>query len=116
MRFERLVAAVVGSLPPHIVAMMDNVDVLVADEPAPEQRSRGEDPESLFGLYEGVPLTQRSGYNLALPDRITIFRKPLEAVCETEAELIEEIRITLLHELAHHLGFEEDRIDELGLA
>lgn len=112
-----MVAGVLRSLPPHIVAMMDNVDVVVADEPTPDQQSRleAETEYSLFGLYEGVPQTQRAGYNLALPDKITIFRKPLEAACASEDEMIEEIRVTVLHELAHHLGFDEDRIDELGL-
>ena len=97
--------------------MMDNVDVVVADEPTPEQQSRlaSEPDDSLFGLYEGVPLTQRAGYNLALPDKITIFRRPLEAACATEDEMVEEVRVTVLHELAHHLGFDEERIDELGL-
>lgn len=115
LRFERIVATVLKSLPPHIVAMMDNVNVTVADQPTAEQRSRNSDVDSLFGLYEGTPLTQRAGYSLALPDQITIFRKPLEAAFEDELDLAEEIRITVLHELAHHLGFEEDRIDELGL-
>jgi predicted Zn-dependent protease with MMP-like domain len=112
-----MVAGVLRSLPPHIVAMMDNVDVVVADEPTPEQHSQleAEGADSLFGLYEGIPLTHRAGYNLALPDKITIFRRPLEAVCDSEEEMIQEIRVTVLHELAHHLGFDEDRIDELGL-
>jgi len=115
LRFERIVASVLKSLPPHIVDMMDNVSVVVADEPTAAQRAQDSEAESLFGLYEGTPLTQRSGYAFALPDQITIFRRPLEAACETEDELAEEIRITVLHELAHHLGFEEARIDELGL-
>jgi len=115
IRFERMVASVLRGLPPHIVAMMDNVDVVVADRPTGEQRSRGSDPDSLFGLYEGIPLTERASYTFALPDRITIFRKPLEAACESDDELVDEIRVTVLHELAHHLGFEEERIDELGL-
>lgn len=115
LRFERIVASVLKSLPPYIVAMMDNVSIAIADVPTAEQRDQNPDAESLFGLYEGTPLTQRAGYSLALPDQITIFRKPLEAVFEDESELAEEIRITVLHELAHHLGFEEDRIDELGL-
>lgn len=112
-----MVAGVLRSLPPHIVAMMDNVDVVVADEPTPEQQDRlaAEADDSLFGLYEGVPLTQRAGYNLALPDKITIFRRPLEEACDSEDEMVEEVRVTVLHELAHHLGFDEDRIDELGL-
>ena len=115
IRFERIVASVLKSLPPHIVAMMDNVSIAVADAPTAEQRAQNPDADSLFGLYEGTPLTHRAGYSLALPDQITIFRKPLEAAFEDESELAEEIRITVLHELAHHLGFEEDRIDELGL-
>ena len=115
IRFERIVASVLKSLPAHIVAMMDNVTITVADQPTAEQRTQNADAESLFGLYEGTPLTQRAGYSLALPDQITIFRTPLEAVYADESELAEEIRITVLHEFAHHLGFEEDRIDELGL-
>ncbi len=115
LRFERIVATVLKNLPPHIVDMMDNVSVVTADEPTAAQRARDHDAETLFGLYEGTPLTQRSGYSFALPDQITIFRKPLEAAFTDEDELAEEIRITVLHELAHHLGFEEDRIDELGL-
>ena len=115
LRFERIVASVLKSLPPHIVDMMDNVHVVIADEPTAAQRAQDPESDSLFGLYEGTPLTQRGGYSLALPDQITIFRKPLEAACETDSELAAEIRITVLHELAHHLGFEEDRIDELGL-
>ena len=115
LRFQRIVATVLKNLPPHIVDMMDNVNVLVADQPTAAQRDRDLGSDSLFGLYEGTPLTQRGGYSFALPDQITIFRKPLEAAFENDADLAEEIRITVLHELAHHLGFEEDRIDELGL-
>ncbi len=115
LRFERIVASVLKGLPPHIVDMMDNVNVVVANEPTAEQRSRGPESDSLFGLYEGTPLTQRGGYAFALPDQITIFRRPLEDACDSDEELAEEIRITVLHELAHHLGFEEDRIGELGL-
>lgn len=115
LRFERIVASVLKGLPPHIVDMMDNVNVVVANEPTAAQRAQDSESDSLFGLYEGTPLTQRGGYAFALPDQITIFRKPLEAACETDEELAEEIRVTVLHELAHHLGFEERQIDELGL-
>ena len=74
----------------------------------------GED--SLFGLYEGVPLTQRGGeYHLVPPDRITIFRGPLERACASPQAIAREVRITVMHELGHHLGFEEDRLEELGL-
>ena len=98
--------------------MLDNVDVVVEDEPTPEQIGRRDaDEETLFGLYEGVPLTERgSGYSLVLPDKITIFRGPLERAFDSPAEIAREVRITVVHELAHHLGFEEGRLDELGLA
>lgn len=95
--------------------MLENVDVVVADEPTQEQLAQLGAEDSLFGLYEGIPQTERSGYNLALPDKITIFRGPIERACENDAEIAEEIRITVLHELAHHIGFDEDRIEELGL-
>jgi predicted Zn-dependent protease with MMP-like domain len=95
--------------------MLENVDVVVADEPTPDQLSQLGADDSLFGLYEGIPQTERSGYNLALPDKISIFRGPIERACDDDAEIAEEIRITVLHELAHHFGFDEDRIAELGL-
>lgn len=115
MRFEREVERVLRSLPPDISAMLENVDVVVADEPTADQLGHVETEDSLFGLYEGIPQTERSGYNLALPDKITIFRGPIERACSTDAEIAEEIRVTVLHELAHHIGFDEDRIEELGL-
>ena len=119
-RFERLIARALDALPPDVVAMLDNVDVVVADEPTVEQLGRrhpGEDEDTLFGLYEGVPLTERgSGYTMVLPDKITIFRGPLERTCRSPVEIAREVRITVMHELAHHLGFEEDRLDEIGLA
>lgn len=121
-RFERLVARALDDLPPEVAAMLDNVEVVVEDEPTPEQIGRrGQEPgdagDTLFGLYEGVPLTERgSGYSLVLPDKVTIFRGPLERECASPAGIAREVRITVAHELAHHLGFDEDRLDELGLA
>jgi predicted Zn-dependent protease with MMP-like domain len=116
-RFERLVARALDTLPPDVVAMLDNVEVVVEDEPTPEQIDRrGGEEETLFGLYEGVPLTQRgSGYTLVLPDKITIFRGPLERACRSPAEVAREVRITVIHELGHHLGFDEERLNELGV-
>lgn len=89
--------------------MMDNVVVLIEDE-AP-----ADDPE-LLGVYEGTPLTERDGWWAAgaLPDRVTIFKGPLERLCETPAELREEITITVIHEVAHHFGIDDDRLHELG--
>ena len=117
--FERLVGRALSELPPDVAAMLDNVEVVVEDEPTPEQiGQRGaDDGETLFGLYEGVPITERgAGYTLVLPDRITIFRGPLERAFDSPVEIAREVRITVVHELAHHLGFDEARLDELGLA
>jgi len=87
---------------------MDNVWVMV------EERARGED---LLGLYEGVPLTERDTYGgMALPDRITIYRRPICEMCETEEEVVETVRDTVIHEVAHHFGIDDDRLDELGWA
>ena len=92
-------------------AWCGNVVVLVEDEP-PE----GE-PDDLLGLYDGVALTERdSTADLQLPDRIFVFRGPLLDMCETEEELVEEVRITVVHEIAHHFGIDDDRLHELGYA
>ncbi len=97
--------------------MLNNVEIVVEDEPTPEQLGDGEDGDELFGLYEGTPLTARgSDYSLVLPDKITIFRRPLERACQTPEEMADEIRVTVIHELAHHFGIEEDRIADLGWA
>ena len=127
-QFERLVARALDELPVAVLAMLDNVEVVVEDEPRPEQiaadrlRHRGEsqthdDGETLFGLYEGVPLTERGqGYSMVLPDKITVFRGPLERACRSRQELMREVRVTVVHELGHHLGMDEDRLEELGWA
>lgn len=105
--------------------MLDNVEVIVEDEPTDEQLALGRgypgqaggDEETLFGLYEGVPLTRRgSDYHLVPPDRITIFRGPLERACSSPQVIAREVRVTVMHELGHHLGFEEERLVVLGLA
>ena len=125
-RFERLVARALDGLAPEVAAMLDNVDVIVEDEPTaeqlalgrgyPEHPAPGSDDETLFGLYEGVPLTRRgSDYHLVPPDRITIFRGPLERAFRSPQAIAREVRITVMHELGHHLGFEENRLEALGL-
>jgi predicted Zn-dependent protease with MMP-like domain len=127
-RFERLVARALDGLPPEVVAMLDNVDVIVEDEPTSEQLALGRGypvqseggaeryEDSLFGLYEGVPLTHRgTDYHLVPPDRVTIFRGPLERAFQSPQAIAREVRVTVMHELAHHLGFEEDRLLDLGL-
>jgi predicted Zn-dependent protease with MMP-like domain len=106
-RFEQIVQAALDSLPPEIARALDNVAVVIEDE-------NPEDPD-LFGLYHGIPLPERgSGYSGALPDRISIYRLPLEDEFEDPVELEDEIRITVLHELAHYFGIDEDRLAELG--
>jgi predicted Zn-dependent protease with MMP-like domain len=113
-RFERLVARALRDLPEGIHLMLDNVAVVVEDEPSPEHLAES-DGDTLFGLYQGVPLTERgSGYSMVLPDKITIFRRPIEDACSTPREIEDEVRITVVHELAHHLGIDEDRLEELG--
>jgi predicted Zn-dependent protease with MMP-like domain len=105
--FEEHVRAALDSLPPQLADALENVAVVIRDE-------HPEDPD-LFGLYEGTPLPERSGASVGhLPDQITIYRLPLEESFRDPAELEEEIRITVLHELAHYFGIDEDRLDELG--
>lgn len=107
--FEDAVSDALDEIPEELARMMDNVVVLIEDE-AP-----ADDPE-LLGVYEGTPLTERDGWWAAgaLPDRVTIFKGPLERLCETPAELREEITITVIHEVAHHFGIDDDRLHELG--
>jgi predicted Zn-dependent protease with MMP-like domain len=105
--FEEVVRAALDSLPPELAGALENVAVVIEDENA-------EDPD-LFGLYHGIPLPERgSGYAGALPDKISIYRLPLEDEFDDPAELEDEIRITVLHELAHYFGIDEDRLAELG--
>jgi len=116
-RFEKLVLAALDSIPEPIRARMDNIDVVVDDEPTPHQRAALElaPDEVLFGLYEGTPLIERGILSDPLmPDKITIFKRALEDACDSEEEITEEIRRTIVHEVAHHFGFDEDRLAELG--
>jgi predicted Zn-dependent protease with MMP-like domain len=117
--FEELVLQALAGLPSDIRLLIDNVEIVVEREPTVEQlEAAGIDPDSdetLFGLYEGVPLTERGvDYGLVLPDRITIFQGPLEEFCESREEIIREVRTTVVHELAHHFGISDERLRELG--
>lgn len=108
-RFDELVSDALDLIPPQLAAVMDNVVVLVAD--------RNDDEDDLLGLYEGVALTERdSHYAGSLPDTITIYRDALLDVCDDEAEVVEEVKITVVHEIAHHFGIDDDRLHELGWA
>jgi predicted Zn-dependent protease with MMP-like domain len=117
-RFDRLVDMAFASIPARFRAALDGVAVVIADEPSPEQRRENglARDETLYGLYEGVPLNEWGGDWLPVPTRIVLFRLPLEADFPDPDDLADEVRITLLHELAHHLGIEdEDRLRELGI-
>ena len=106
-RFEELVGDALDGIPDELAARMDNVVIRVQDD------SRA----GLLGLYEGIPLTKRQDYGgLAMPDRITIYRRPILQRCRTEEEVVEQVRITVIHEVAHHFGIDDDRLDELGWA
>ena len=106
MTFDDHVRAALDELPPHIASALENVAVVVEDE-------NPDDPD-LLGLYHGVPLPERGDMAGALPDKISIYRVPLEETFSDPRELQDEIRITVLHELAHYFGLDEDRIAELG--
>ena len=109
-RFEALVDQALDDFPDELTQLVRNVVVLVEDEPP-------DDEPDLLGLYDGVAMTERDGsYGLELPDRIFIFRNPLLDMCESEEELIDEVRITVVHEVAHHFGIDDDRLHELGYA
>ncbi|WP_418275088.1 metallopeptidase family protein [Isoptericola jiangsuensis] len=109
--FESAVSDGLDQVPAELTRLMDNVVVLVEDD-AP-----ADDPE-LLGLYEGVPLTERGEAWAAgsLPDRITVYRNPTLAICESPDEVAEEVAITVVHEIAHHFGIDDDRLHELGWA
>ena len=105
-RFEELVADALDSIPPELGSYMDNVAVFVEDVPP----RRG-----LLGLYVGVPLTARgSSYAGVMPDRITIYRRPICALAVTEDEVVSYVRTTVIHEVAHHFGIDDPRLRELG--
>jgi len=107
-RFDELVSLALDTIPAELSAQVDNLVVLVEQHP-PEAEP------GLLGLYEGVPLTERDrGYAGLMPDRITIFRSSLLEMCEDEEEIVEEVRITVVHEIAHHFGIDDDRLHELG--
>ncbi|XVQ85334.1 metallopeptidase family protein [Microbispora siamensis] len=105
-RFEELVAEALDTIPPDLAKVMDNVVVVVVDDP-PEP--------GLLGLYTGIPLTERGDwYSGVLPDRIEIYRNTTLEICETEDDVVEEVRVTVVHEIAHHFGIDDERLHELG--
>jgi len=114
--FRRLVSEALEALPVEFLEKMNNVEVVVEDLPSPDQQAlAGGDAGDglLMGLYEGTPLTERQTDYASLPDRITLFQDNIEAACETDEEIREEVRTTVLHEIAHHFGMEDERLYEL---
>jgi predicted Zn-dependent protease with MMP-like domain len=106
--FDDLVADALDRIPPPLAALMDNVVVLVEAEPPPD------DPE-LLGLYVGTPLTERdSGYTFRPPDQVFVYRGPLLRMCEDTEDLAEEIEVTVVHEIAHHFGIDDEQLHEWG--
>ena len=109
--FEDAVRDALDQIPGELAAQMSNVVVLVEDDPP-------DDDPDLLGVYDGVPLTERGEFWAAgaLPDRITIFRRPTLAMCESREEVVEEVVVTVVHEIAHHFGIDDERLHELGWA
>jgi len=105
-RFAELVADALDGIPEELGRLMDNVNVFVDDHSPPGR---------LFGLYEGIPLTHRDQYGgMVMPDKITIFRQTICAACRTEAQVTRQVGVTVVHEVAHHFGISDARLDELG--
>jgi predicted Zn-dependent protease with MMP-like domain len=105
--FEALVEQALDEIPDELAHVVRNVVVLVEDDPP------ADDPD-LLGVYDGVSLTERGADHTGLPDRIMIFRRPLLEICETPEELVREVRITVVHEIAHHFGIDDERLHDLG--
>ena len=115
--FERLVLQAVGDIPDEFRKALENIDIQVRWRPTPaELRRAGVRRGSLFGLYLGVPLPKRGhGYSMTLPDAIVVYQHTHERYCRTEAEIVAQVRQTVLHEIGHYLGIDEDRLHELGV-
>jgi predicted Zn-dependent protease with MMP-like domain len=108
------VAEALDSVPRDLGRMMENVEVVVEDEPSPELLSGLGKGRTLLGLYHGVPLTNRARYDGVLPDKISIYRGPIERLARTPDAIREQVRRTVIHEIAHHFGIGDDRLHQLG--
>jgi predicted Zn-dependent protease with MMP-like domain len=107
-RFEELVGDALDEVPGELLGLMDNVVILVEDDPPP-------DGPELLGLYEGHALTSRGwDYSGVLPDRIFLYRNPILRICDTEEDVVDEVAVTVVHEIAHHFGIDDDRLHDLG--
>ncbi len=115
--FRRLVSEAIALLPPGVLERLENVEVVVKDRPSREElATAGVEPtETLFGLYSGTPLIERSSaYGMVLPDKITLFQRPIEGVCRARREVRDQIRTTLMHEVGHYFGLSEAELEEAG--
>lgn len=114
--FDSLISRAMDELPQEYITGLDNVAIVYEDEPTDEQKMKMklDSHHLLLGLYEGIPLTHRgNGYSFVLPDKITLFKRPILAVVTNEVELFEQIKRTLWHEIAHYYGLDHDRMDQL---
>lgn len=115
-QFDELITRAMDELPQEYIRGLDNVAIVMADDPTDEQLQKMKIRENsvLLGLYEGIPLTQRgNGYTFVLPDKITLFKHSIQKVCRTESELFEQIKRTLWHEIAHFYGLSHKRMDQI---
>lgn len=112
-RFRRLVQRALRDLPVEARDQLNNLEIVIEREPGPDALAETEDGGSLFGLYVGIPLVDRADYHMTLPDRIVIFQGPLERAFHAR-DIPEQVRITVLHEIAHHFGIDDERLHELG--
>jgi predicted Zn-dependent protease with MMP-like domain len=106
--FEAHVVEAIDQIPDELARLVVNCVILVEDDPPADQ------PADLLGLYEGTPITERYGDGVVYPDRILIFRNPTLAVCETTLDVVDEVNITVVHEIAHYFGIDDDHLHELG--
>ncbi len=113
-KFEELVNEGIKAIPKKFLEKLDNVDIVIEDEPTPEQlrKLRMKGGSFIFGLYEGVPQTKRWHYGQVLPDKITIFQKPIEKIARSETEVKKIVKNTVWHEIAHHFGMDERKVRE----
>ena len=112
--FVRHVRRAYAQLPSNVRRRLENVDIVVEEWPGPEEEALVGRYDTLFGLYQGLPLTERDGIGPLLPDRIVIYRQPILRACETRDDAVNEIRVTLWHEVGHYLGMDEAHLDRLG--
>jgi len=114
-KFEEIVNEGIKAIPERFLEKLDNVDIIIENEPTPYQlgKLRARKNFVLFGLYEGVPQTKRRNYGQVLPDKITIFKKPIEKMASSEEEVKEMVKNTVWHEIAHHFGMDEKKVREV---